>query len=268
MSAAQPCLSRRFEFQTGLIVIDWKQGADMTEQEWLECADPTALLSCLAGKTSERKLRLFCVGCCRQIWKLIIDKKKQQAVIAVEEYADSKTTNSGLRAIAQLFPDTDEALGCDEYAVAYATLPFSYPDIDFEASQSPLFCADYAAKAQGEFAVPAFDAISETADGNDPSVHALGMKVISVEKIAQAYLFRCIFGNPFRPITIDPRWLTSTVVDLAQAIYEERAFDRMPILADALMDAGCDTEEIIAHCRSDGPHVRGCWVVDLILGKE
>ena len=79
-------------------------------------------------------------------------------------------------------------------------------------------------------------------------------------------LVRDIFGNPFRPVTIDPRWLTSTVVDLASAIYEERAFDRMPILADALMDAGCDNEEIIAHCRSEGPHVRGCWVVDLLRG--
>jgi hypothetical protein len=70
------------------------------------------------------------------------------------------------------------------------------------------------------------------------------------------------------PITIDPRWQTSTVIDLARIIYDERAFDRMPILADALMDAGCDSEDILNHCRSDGPHVRGCWVVDLILGKE
>jgi hypothetical protein len=67
---------------------------------------------------------------------------------------------------------------------------------------------------------------------------------------------------------IDPRWLTSTVVDLARAIYQERAFDRLPVLADALADAGCDSEEIIAHCRSDGPHVRGCWVVDLLLGRS
>ena len=67
---------------------------------------------------------------------------------------------------------------------------------------------------------------------------------------------------------IDPRWLTSTVIDLAQVIDEERAFDRIPILADALMDAGCDNEEIIAHCRSESPHIRGCWVVDLLLGKE
>ncbi|MCE9531608.1 MAG: hypothetical protein K8T89_10870 [Planctomycetes bacterium] len=86
--------------------------------------------------------------------------------------------------------------------------------------------------------------------------------------LSQKQIISCIFGNPFRPVTIDPRWLTSTVVDLAAAIYEEHAFDRLPILADALMDAGCDSDEIIHHCRGDGPHVRGCWVVDLLLGKE
>lgn len=68
-------------------------------------------------------------------------------------------------------------------------------------------------------------------------------------------------------ISIDARWLSSTVLDLARTIYDERQFDRMPVLADALMDAGCDSEEIINHCRSEGLHVRGCWVVDQFLGK-
>ncbi len=79
---------------------------------------------------------------------------------------------------------------------------------------------------------------------------------------------RDIFGNPFRPVTLDPRWLSSTVLDLARTIYDERVWERMPILADALMDASCDNEEILNHCRGEGPHVRGCWVVDLLLGKS
>ena len=82
-----------------------------------------------------------------------------------------------------------------------------------------------------------------------------------------SHLARDIFGNPFRPAALDPSWLTSTVVTLARGIYEERAFDRMPILADALQDAGCDNEDVLNHCRGPGPHVRGCWVVDLVLGK-
>ena len=80
-------------------------------------------------------------------------------------------------------------------------------------------------------------------------------------------VIRDIFGNPFRPVTADPAWLTSDVVALATSIYAEKAFDRLPILADALQDAGCDNADVLDHCRSDGPHVRGCWVVDLLLGK-
>jgi hypothetical protein len=84
----------------------------------------------------------------------------------------------------------------------------------------------------------------------------------------QAQVLRDVFGNPFRPVALDPRWRTADVLGLARGIYEDRASDRLPLLADALMDAGCDSDEILNHCRSDGPHVRGCWVVDLVLGKE
>lgn len=82
-------------------------------------------------------------------------------------------------------------------------------------------------------------------------------------------LIRDIFGPlPFRPVTFDPAWRTATVTSLAQAIYDQRAFDRMTILADALEDAGCTSKEILEHCRSASEHVRGCWAVDLVLGKE
>ena len=79
--------------------------------------------------------------------------------------------------------------------------------------------------------------------------------------------FRDVAGNPFRPVVADPAWLTSKVVAIATAIYADRAFDRMPILADALEEAGCLNADILLHCRGAGPHVRGCWVVDLVLGK-
>jgi hypothetical protein len=89
------------------------------------------------------------------------------------------------------------------------------------------------------------------------------------ELLFQATLLRDIFGNPFRPVAFNPAWRTSDVVLLAQGIYDDRAFDRMPILADALQDAGCDCDDILGHCRdANQPHARGCWVVDLILGKE
>ena len=94
-----------------------------------------------------------------------------------------------------------------------------------------------------------------------------GNPVWDEHEAAQAAVLRDIFGNPFRPVTADRSWLTSTVVSLAQGIYAERAFDRLPILADALQDAGCEHPDVLGHCRGSGPHVRGCWVVDLLLGK-
>ncbi|VTU00622.1 Uncharacterized protein (Fragment) OS=uncultured bacterium PE=4 SV=1 [Gemmataceae bacterium] len=78
---------------------------------------------------------------------------------------------------------------------------------------------------------------------------------------------RDIFGNPFRPVVFAAEWRTSTAIALAQHVYESRDFSAMPILADALQDAGCDSGDVLDHCRGPGPHVRGCWVVDLVLGK-
>ncbi len=84
-------------------------------------------------------------------------------------------------------------------------------------------------------------------------------------------MLRDIFGNPFRPVALDSSllaWNDGTVRKMALVTYDERAFDRLPLLADALEDAGCSEAEILAHCRGPGPHVRGCWVVDLLLGKK
>jgi hypothetical protein len=85
-------------------------------------------------------------------------------------------------------------------------------------------------------------------------------------------LLRDIFGNPFRAAIADPSWLSSNrgaVLELAQAIYEERSFfRRLPALADTLEEAGCTDAAILEHCRQGGLHVRGCWVVDLLLGKK
>ena len=84
---------------------------------------------------------------------------------------------------------------------------------------------------------------------------------------SQAALLRDIFGNPFRPVAFSPSWRTDTAISLARQMYDSRDFGAMPILADALQDAGCDNDDILDHCRGDGPHVRGCWVIDLLLGK-
>src|SRR5262249_60440752 len=86
---------------------------------------------------------------------------------------------------------------------------------------------------------------------------------------AQAELLRDLFGPlPFRAAALSPSHRTPDAVGLATAIYEERAFDRLPILADALEEAGCTDPDVLGHCRAPGPHIRGCWVVDLVLGKQ
>jgi hypothetical protein len=101
-------------------------------------------------------------------------------------------------------------------------------------------------------------------DRRDPEV---GEYAEQQEYEHQYTIGRDIFGNPFRPVAFEPDWRTGTVVSLARGMYDSRDFSPMPILADALQDAGCEHADILAHCRGDGPHVRGCWVVDLVLGK-
>jgi hypothetical protein len=101
---------------------------------------------------------------------------------------------------------------------------------------------------------------------------ALGADILgrfAAEARAQCDLLRDVFGNPLRASpALDPAWLTTAVVPLATAAYDERTFDRMPILGDALEEVGCDDPEILEHCRGQGEHVRGCWVVDALLGKS
>jgi hypothetical protein len=101
--------------------------------------------------------------------------------------------------------------------------------------------------------------------------HSTFLSGVGVGERIQADLLREVVGNPFRRVIINSAWLAwndGTVRRIAQTIYDERAFERMSILADALEDAGCDNADILAHCRGDGEHVRGCWVVDLLLGKN
>jgi hypothetical protein len=90
---------------------------------------------------------------------------------------------------------------------------------------------------------------------------------LKAERAAQGLLLRDVYGNPFRPVTLDPAWGTPEVLLMAQSLYEERRFEDMPVLADALEEAGCQDAAVLEHCRVPGPHVRGCWVLDLLLGK-
>jgi hypothetical protein len=206
----------------------------MTEAEWRACTDPATMLESLRSKASERKLRLFAVACCRRIWPLLTDERSRRAVECAELYADGLI-------------DEQKRLSAVRAAIN-ATWDLENDASDFPA-QAACLTAD---PAVGIDAVAIAHYTAATED----------------ERAAQVNLLREQFGNPFRPVTVDPIWLTSTVVSLAQGIYDERAFDRLPILADALEDAGCTDAEMLNHCRQPGEHVRGCWLVDLVLQKS
>jgi hypothetical protein len=204
----------------------------------------------LRRRGSQRRFYLAAAGWARQVEHALSGERYHALIALVEKFAD------GLIDLQEMSRAHREA----EDDVIARCLALGNQGLSLSVTSRRL-AADYAA---ARAALPN--------DGWIAAVNALG-DAGRVGKRAdmaprQMSLLRDIFGNPFRLVTLDPRWLTSTVVDLAQAIYNERAFERMPILADALMDAGCDSDDIIHHCRGDGPHVRGCWVVDLLLGKE
>jgi hypothetical protein len=215
----------------------------MTEQEWSASVDPRPLI--FAAGISERKRRLFASACCRRVLNLLPDKRNRVAIEGLELFADCMISPEQLARAAESAWDarrveSSEAGRTAGLAIRYAASP-ELTEVFAETA------ARDAAYAVGE---------------------ANGIDSLNSEAAAQANLLRDIFGNPFRPVAFAPSWRTSAALDLARAMYESRDFAAMPILADALEDAGCENGDVLAHCRGDGPHVRGCWVVDLVLGKE
>lgn len=230
----------------------------MTESEWLACADPQPMLEFLRGKASDRKLRLFAVACCRRIWHLINAPEGQMAVEVSERFADDEISLKELAlAASNAMRYVDECYRLDRPdggAYAAYSAASAYERDDFGNFGDTACCDIYGVDAAAYACRNAIQAD----EGNS-------------DRVAQSNLLREVCGNPFRPIHLNPAWLTwneGTVVMLAQSIYDDRAFDRLPILADALEEAGCVNPEFLAHCRQSGEHVRGCWVVDAILGKD
>jgi hypothetical protein len=209
----------------------------MTEEEWLVCDTAAKMLGHLGTHNSphKRKARLLACAAVRRVWHLLHDERHRSAVATAEQFADGLVTEaqweSSLSCFAFGFPPAAERAA--HHAASYGHFPPHYSDT--------VFALRSAVSASGD---------------------------VVGERLAQVGLVRDIFGNPFRPVVSDPSWLTTTVVALARRIYEERAFDHLPILADALEDAGCGDERVLYHCRSPGLHVCGCWALDLVLFNE
>jgi hypothetical protein len=246
----------------------------MTKKEWLACDDLWPLLEHLQKKgnrkcptPTERKLRLLACACCRRIWHYMLDERSRTAVEVAERCADGKVSQKELRAAAaRAFDAANDEPAYDSDALpewaardAIGVYDGNGAIITVTPSFSPLNAADNAMWAVSSRAIRArpevWNPLIRPAEASD-------------ERAAQVALFRDLFGNPFRRATLDPSWLTIKVRKLAQTIYDNRAFDRMPMLADALEQAGCANADILDHCRKPAEHVRGCWVVNLLLGKE
>jgi hypothetical protein len=211
----------------------------MTEAEWQSSTDAHALYHHLRWwvRPPERKYRLFACAVCRQCWPRLSDLGRH-AVALAEPAADGHPIDgrSGL----------EYELLNEHNALRVQRVPLPHPTPEERAA-----LIAYAVVASRSGAEAADDAIRNVPDEATPV----------------ADVIRDVFGNPFGPATVPAHWRTETVVALAAGIYAARAFDRMPILADALQDAGCDDEPVLSHCRSPGPHVLGCWVVDSVLNK-
>jgi hypothetical protein len=209
----------------------------MTPQEWLACEDPRKLLVWVRATASDRKLRLFVCAFWR--WHSMrrgesrggTDPEMSRALDYAERWSEN---GEPARASAPMF-----------------SIPLRW---------HPLFARN------------AFDAAGWTIRGSA----AFGREWVGEEdQEQQVLLLREVFGNPFRPVTLDRAWRTPDVLALAGAAYEERALpagtlepERLALLADALEEAGCDRAEVLSHLRSEGPHVRACWALDLALGKS
>lgn len=213
----------------------------MTEAEWLTASDPEPMLAFLRGKASDRKLRLFAVACCRRVLTDFSADDCLAAAEASEQFAD------GLISVERL----------DLLSIAAEE---AWKDTVHE----PRGEGDNVARAASYCSSPALGAVLFAVTLAAQATHVSRQS----EHAKQSSALRDIIGNPFRPVIFDPAWRSESVSALATGIYADRAFDRLPILSDALEEAGCDHADILNHCRGPGPHVKGCWVVDLVLGKE
>jgi hypothetical protein len=222
------------------------------EAEWLACDDPRILVQCVDGlppsgqwdaRVTTRKQRLFACSCCRVVCDLLTDPRSRHAVDIAERFveglADQQELASASKGAHAVFDEVAGYTGVTDLSWAVVELTGETPSANA--------------------IVTSVVGLRSRFPPSPPGRPAVESKVTA--------LIRDIFGNPFRSVTIETGWLTANVVAIAQAIYTERAFDHLPILADALEDAGCGNADILNHCRQPGEHARGCWLIDLVLGK-
>jgi hypothetical protein len=221
----------------------------MTEAEWLSAERPYDLIYHPQCR-SDRKRRLLACACTRRVLRFLPEERFAWAVAECERYADGEVEWKALLAARKVVRAADadlRATGGLEHQTQAAGGVRAVTEKEFMQFKMAI---EYAQHALGAYSRPDFTG------------------GCAREAAEQVVLARDVFRNPFHPVTFDPPWRTEAVVALARSMYDSRDFTPTPVLADALEDAGCTEADVLAHCRGDGPHVRGCWVVDLVLGKS
>jgi predicted DNA-binding WGR domain protein len=274
---------------------------------WSGTADPEPMLGKVLPTASDRKRRLYAVACCRRVeeWLLGIydgvglDERLddyRNAIATAERFADGQATLRELQSACEgaddscFINDPPEDQTADEMRKATVgdddqwlarLVGGNIEEVRQEMEAYPSVAAWLEAEDGGEYYLSAgVDPFRDVAGDNAPLVgETIGRQVLLLvrkfddereaeERAGQAALIRDIFGDQFPPPKFEKTWRTPDVTSLAESIYEDKAFDRMPILGDALEEAGCGDPIILGHCRGAGSHVRGCWVLDQVLGKE
>jgi hypothetical protein len=232
----------------------------MHELDWLRSADAKALLEWLypihgyhSPPAQPRKLRLYFAALGREAWRRM-PACGRALIAAAEQIADNPAGTPGLfsraQRVAEQLTEAFETPG----AVTACEADLRELGLDVvPGAAGPWDAREWKALTWLTF-LPFFSEVPPFRWGG-----------VVPDAYHRADLVRDIFGSPFRRPRFDPVWRTDTAVALARRMYDGRAFGPMPILADALEDAGCDEADVLAHCRDTGPHVRGCWVVDLVL---
>jgi hypothetical protein len=264
----------------------------MTEVDWIESSNPHQMMHFVDGEVIDRKLRLFACACCRRIWDLIESELHRRVVELAERFADGsgrvieweKGEGKGRhQSFRKMLRQPDEGKETVEREDMLRELEQNRDALTEEArlcryhQVSPEMTAEWTLQLNCRMSSAVADFASRVRAAprpfwkqpfHDPT--RIGKEIferrLQEEMREQAIILRDIIGNPFRLVTIDQTWQTPRVVMLAQNIYQERAFHFMPTLGDALKEAGCDNDVILAHCLSRSEHVLGCWVVDALRG--
>jgi hypothetical protein len=249
----------------------------VTEADWLASTDPQPMLEFLRGKVSDRKLRLFGCGCVRRAMTVNTFSWWGNAIELAERAADGRADWHAAWAALSLPSGDISAPDFAPRGTLEATLEAFSAVVREEAVEGDAFPWVNSAAVDALYATARGITIHAYARAREEKTEVVGDREVlertheTAERKRQAAYVRDIFGNPFQSARIDPTWLTwhdGLPVSMARRMYDGRDFTDMPVLADALEEAGCQDQDILGHCRSGGKHVRGCWVIDLLLGKS